>query len=101
MSREAKLVELHRKTDRELRILAQRELDRGLALAGVAASRQSPLLARAERIYQTVGSLLPGICGLSREERRELKVKLKDLQAAIGRLQSEPACRSMAGTAAD
>ena len=89
MSREAKLVELRSKTDQDLLILIRRELDRGLTLGDVATTRGSPLQAQAEKAYETVRTWLPIITGLSRDERRGLEGKLKELRAALDRLPSE------------
>ena len=96
MSRESKLVELRRKTDRELVILVQRELDRGLTLAGVAATKESPLFAQAEKAYRNVKAVLPLIAGMNRDQRRELELKFKELCAALDRLQREKMLRDFA-----
>lgn len=96
-----KLVQLRSKTDRDLWILAQRELDRGQALADVASGPLSPLYAQAQHIYETVRILLPTIAGLTREERRDLESKLKDLRAGLDRVPSEKPQRLMAGASVD
>ena len=101
MSRQSKLVELRRKTDRDLLILIQRELDRGLTLADVASTRHSPLFARAERAYQTVKTWLPLVPGLHRAERRELELGLQELRSALERMTSEAPERHFAGASAD
>jgi hypothetical protein len=51
MFREAKLVELRRKTDRELVFLLRKELARGLRLAEAAGTKESELYVQAERAY--------------------------------------------------
>lgn len=89
MSRESKLVELQRKTDEDLLTLARRELDRGLTLAEVAVTIQSPLCAQAERAYKTVKAWLPMISGRDRDERRELEFRLKELRVALDRIPSD------------
>ena len=89
MSRESKLVELQRKTDEDLLTLVRRELDRGLTLADVAVTIQSPLSAQAERAYKTAKAWLPLISGRDRGERRELEFRLKELRAALDRIPSE------------
>jgi hypothetical protein len=89
MSRESKLVELRRKTDRDLLILVQRELNRGLTVADVAATKGSPAYAEAERAYQMVRACLPMVSGLDRDERRGLELKLRELAAALDRQPSE------------
>ena len=58
MSNQAKLADLRTKTDRELLTLIQRELDRGLALADVAANRESAFYGAAEKAYRKVVTLL-------------------------------------------
>ncbi len=89
MSIETKLVQLRKKTDRDLLILVRRELERSLALADVAATKQSPLYARAERGYEMVKTLLPRIADLTQMENRELRAKVKELQAALDRFQQQ------------
>lgn len=100
MSIESKLVELRAKTDRELVILVHRELDRGLTLANVAATQESPLCRRAERAQQMVKAWLPLISGLDREERLELELKLRELSSALDRLASEKMKRDVANASA-
>ena len=89
MSRESKLFELRRKTDQELLILVQRELDRGLTLADVATTKDSRLYAQAQRAYQMANAWLTVISGLNRDERRKLELKLEELWTALDRLPSE------------
>ncbi len=89
MPREAKLAVLRAKTDHNLVTLIQRETERALALANVAASKGSPLYAQAEKAYETVKSLLPKIAALSRDERIAMEVKLKELETALDRLPAE------------
>jgi hypothetical protein len=101
MCRESKLVELRRKTDRDLVILVQKELSRGLTLADVATTKESLLCAQAERAYQTVKTWLPLISGLNRDERGELELKLKELWSALERLPSERVQRYFASASGD
>ena len=96
MSKQAELVQLRSKTDRDLLILVQRELDRGLTLADVATTKASPLYAQAERVYRTVKALLPGIVHLSEDERRELEGKLRELYVELEILPSRQVLRSSA-----
>ena len=95
--REAKLVQLRNKTDRDLLILVRRELDRGLTLASVAASKQSPLYVQAEKVHNTATTLLPRIGGLTEIELRELSLKMKEVRAALDQLPSETVSRFVAG----
>ena len=89
MSKESKLIELRRKTDGDLMILVRRELDRGLALANVAATKDSPLYAQAEEIYEIVKAWLPLIIGMERAEHSQLEVRLRELRTALDRLSSD------------
>ncbi len=47
--RTRKLVSIRNRTDHDLLILVQRDLDRGLTLVAVATTRTSPLFAQAEK----------------------------------------------------
>jgi hypothetical protein len=97
MTKQSKLVQLRRKTDRDLLILVRRELDRGQVLADVAATRQSPLYSESERAHRMTKALLPGIIGVTENERRELEGKLKELQTAL----EKPPDRHVERAAAD
>jgi hypothetical protein len=101
MSRESKLVELQRKTDEDLLTLVRRELDRGLTLADVAVTIQSPLCAQAERAYKTVKAWLPLISCRDRDERRKLEFRLKELRAALDRISSEKMQRHFVSSIGD
>ena len=79
----SKLAELRAKTDRDLVRILHTDLDRGLALANVAATRQSVFRTQAEAVYARVKALLPKISGLDREEFSQLEGKLKDLSMAL------------------
>jgi hypothetical protein len=59
------------------------ELDRGIAMANVAASPQSVFYARAEDVYTQVKTLLPKISGLSRADHAALETKVTDLRMAL------------------
>ena len=83
MSRESKRVELRRKTDRDLVNLVRRELERGLTLADLAATKESALYAQAERVYQTAKAWLPLVSGLNRHQRGELESRLKELRSVL------------------
>ena len=86
MSSSTKLKELRRKTDQELPVMVHRvhrELERGLILASVAATRTSPLYAKADKIHSKMKTLLPALDGLG--ERARLESKLRELGAALDR----------------
>ena len=78
-----KLAELRARTDRDLLRILHNELDRGLALANVAASRQSVFRVQAEGVYTSSKALLPRMSGLDPEELAELEWKLKELSMAL------------------
>lgn len=95
-SEPSKLIELRRKTDRELPLVILRELERGLTLASVAATRSSPFRREADRIYSKMRSLLDAIDGLGPAARIQLDSKLNELRAALDlsekRMVRQPAC---------
>ena len=84
-SRESKPVELRRKTDRDLENLVRRALNRGLALADVAPTKESALYVQAERAYQMVKTWLRLISGLDRDQHLALELELKELSSALDR----------------
>lgn len=59
------------------------ELERGLALAIVAASPHSALCAEAEAVYTQARALLPRIHGLRQPELADLQAKVKELRMAL------------------
>jgi hypothetical protein len=59
------------------------ELDRGLALANVAATEQSVFCLQAEKIYAGVKALLPKISGMDEHGRAELEARVRDLGMAL------------------
>jgi hypothetical protein len=94
----SKLAELRQKTDRQLLVVIQNELERGLTLADLAASKDSALHARAEKACEKAAALLPKINGLTTNERRQLETKFKDLRAALDRVSSRNVQRHMASS---
>ena len=78
-----KLRVLRARTNYDLVILVQRELDRGLSLVKVASTRNSPLFAQADRAYQTATALLPRIGGLSHDDRLRIEGKVKELRSRL------------------
>ena len=79
----SKLIELRRKTDRELPEMIERELERALTLASVAATSSSPLRKQADTIYSRMRVLLPVVDSISPAERSRLESKLDELRAAL------------------
>jgi hypothetical protein len=59
------------------------ELDRGIAMATVAATPQSVFYAQAQEVYGQVKTLLPKISGLTREDHLALETKFADLRRAL------------------
>ena len=83
--RTRKLVSIRHRTDHDLMVLVSRELDRGIALGNVAATRTSPLFAQAEKAYDTARAILPRISDLSEGDRRHLE-SLKELRVRLGQV---------------
>ena len=81
--RTRKLVSIRRRTDHDLMVLVSRELDRGLTLVDVVATRTSPLFARAEKAYDTAKSILPRISDLSEGDCLHLESRLKELRVRL------------------
>jgi hypothetical protein len=81
-----KLRVLRARTDHDLLLLVQREIERSCALADVVTSRNSPLFPQAEKAYQTAASLMPRISGLSQDDRLRLEAKVKTLRLALDRV---------------
>jgi hypothetical protein len=88
MSNDTKLAQLRARTDRDLLLCVRRELDRGLTLAHVAATKRSPFYDQAQKACVLAVRLLPKIGGLTAGARRELEATLKDLQVALELLPS-------------
>jgi hypothetical protein len=84
--RTRKLAVIHAKTDHDLEILVQRELDRGFALLELATTRNSPLFAQAGKEYEMATTLLSKIIGLSESDRERIESKLKELRSRLDRV---------------
>jgi hypothetical protein len=82
-SNAAKLAVLRTKTDHDLLILVQHELDRGLALACVAASRESAFHAEAEKAFRKVVTLLPKAPDMIQGDRLGIEAKLTELRFTL------------------
>jgi hypothetical protein len=81
--RTRKLVALRARTDHDLLVLVQRELNTGFTLVDGAASRNSSLFARAERALSTATALLPRISGLSQDDRLRIEAKVVELRSRL------------------
>ena len=88
MSNETKLAELRHRTDHDLLILVNSELDHALTLADVAATKGSPLYALADSAYSEAQALLPKIANLRPSERANIEDKLKELRFLLDQVPS-------------
>jgi hypothetical protein len=77
MSNTGKLAELRGKTDRELLVLIQRELDRALTLAD---------MAEAEKAYDKTVTLLPNVADVRQGEQRRIDAALKELRRRLDQI---------------
>jgi hypothetical protein len=59
------------------------ELDRGIAMANVAATLESVFYEQAEEVYVQVRTLLPRISGLTADDQTALSTKVTDLRMAL------------------
>ena len=78
--RTRKLVALRTRTDNDLLILVQRELNTGFAMLEGAATRNSPLFARAEQALATAKTLLPRITYVSQDDRLRIEAEVEELR---------------------
>ena len=101
MSRETKLLELRRKTDRGLVFLMRKEIDRGLRLAETAVTPKSKLFEQAERAYVMSESWLLLISNLDRDARRELELRLEELKSVLERLRTQDKQQHFASASAE
>jgi hypothetical protein len=92
--RTRKLLTLRARTDHDLLVLVNRELDRGLALLVAATTRNSPLFAQAERALATGTAMLPRISGLSAEDRQCIEAKVDQLRSGMDAVPLFPNVRS-------
>ena len=81
--RTQKLVSIRRRTDLDLLVLVQRDLDRGLALVDVATTRNSPLFAQAEKALATATAMFPRISGMSQGDGVRIGARLKELRSRL------------------
>ena len=82
------------RTDHDLLILIERELDRGLALVDVAASRNSPLHTKAQKAHDTAAAMLPRIAGLHPQDRLRIEGRLHELRSRLDRVPAYANLRS-------
>ena len=78
-----KLRVLRARTDFDLVVLVQRELDRGLALVKAATTRNSPVFVQAVKAHGTASALLPSIAGLNNDDRLRIQGKANELRSRL------------------
>ncbi len=78
-----KLRVLRSRTDHDLMLLVQREIDRGLALVDLVKSRTSPRFGQAEQALSTAMALLDRVCGLDRDSRERVDGQLTQLRTLL------------------
>lgn len=86
--RTRKLIELRARTDHDLLVLVQKELEAGFALVDTAITRNTPPFARAEKALWTAAMLLPRINSVSKDDRKRIEANVMELRS---RLVSVPA----------
>jgi len=59
------------------------ELDRGIALANVAATTHSVFYSQAEKVYVQVKTVLPKVSGLTWDDQAALATRVTDLRMAL------------------
>lgn len=81
--RTQKLVSIRRRTDQDLLVLVNRELDRGIALANLLTARTSPYFAEADKALQTADTLLSKVSDGSDGDRARIESRLNDLRRRL------------------
>lgn len=81
-----KLRVLRARTDSDLVVLVQRQVDRGFALVDAARSRHSPLFSQAEKAHATATVLLPRLASLSDADRLRFESRIEELKAKLERV---------------
>jgi len=84
--RTQKLVSIRHRTDHDLLVLVNRELDRGFALVESATTRNSPFFAQSKKAHETATTLLARIAGLSLDDRLRIEASLKELRSRLDRV---------------
>ena len=84
--RTEKLIALRARTDHDLVVLVQRELDRCANLLHAARSRQSPVFAQAVKAHDTATALLPRIAALSAVDRMRIEEKAAELRSRLSQM---------------
>jgi hypothetical protein len=84
--RTQKLVSIRRRTNRDLLVLVNRELERGFTLVDLTTARNSPFFAQAEKAHGTAAAWLSRISDLSEDDRLRMEAGLKELRSRLDRL---------------
>ncbi len=92
--RTEKLIALRARTDHELIVLVNREIERGLHLLDAVLWRNSPLFSQAEKAWTTATKVLPRITGLSNGDRLRIEAKLNELKTRLGQIPAYPNVQS-------
>lgn len=95
-----KLRVIRSRTDHDLLVLVQHELDRGCTLANLATTRNSPLYAQAVRAHDAAAAMLPEIFGLTDGDRTYLESRIKDLRVRLDEVPAYANLRSYPASAA-
>jgi hypothetical protein len=91
--RTRKLLTLRARTDHDLLILVNRELDRGFALLAVATARSSPFFAQAEKACAAATAMLPRIA-VNADDRQRIEAKVQHLRSRLDELPTYANLRS-------
>jgi hypothetical protein len=81
--RTRKLLTLRTRTDHDLLVLVNRELDRGFTFLDTAITRNSPLFVQAEKALATATEMLPRVASLSTDDRQRIEAKVEQLRSRI------------------
>ena len=98
--RTRKLIALRSRTDHDLLVLVNRELDRAFALLDVTASRNSPPFAQAAKTLRTAITLLPRISDVSEDDRLRIEAKVAQLRLRLERVPQYANVRPFSASAA-
>ena len=82
--RTRRLIALRTRTDHDLLVLVQRELETAFALVNAAITRNTPLFAKAEKALSTAAALLPRITGVSQDDRKRIEARVAELRSRLG-----------------
>ena len=84
-----KLRVLRSRTDADLLVLVNCEINRGFALVDVATTRDSPVFAQAEKAHDTATALFPRIAGLPESDRLRIETKVKELRSRLDQVPAD------------